>query len=72
MKVSGYKDKLGRMHWCVHTPRGLAPFAEFKDSAIEVAGGDVHYAMTFGHITSRDVAEWRKVTSFIVEERNAK
>lgn len=72
MKVTGYKDKSGRMHWCVHTPRGLAPFAGFKDLAIEVAGGDVHHAMTFGVIGEWEFTNWRKVTSFVVEQRNAK
>lgn len=73
MKVTGYKDSHGRMHWCVHTPRGLAPFANSKETAIYVAGSHTHYAMSFGCIKEQDLpAKYRKVASFNVEQRNAK
>lgn len=78
MKVTGYKDSNGNMHWCVHTPCGLAPFAAAKDAAIDVAGDSVQYAMSFGHVHKwnfaryRKVAGYRKVASFNVEQRNAK
>lgn len=72
MKVTGYKDSDGNLNWCVHTPRGIAPFADAKDCAIEVAGGSVRYAMSFGHMPEHYFASYRKVATFNVEQRNAK
>lgn len=72
MKVTGYKDKSGYTHWCVHSPYGIIPFAEHKDTAIEVGGLSANCVASFGFgiISESEIAEWRKVASFIVEQRN--
>lgn len=74
MKVTGYKARSGYTHWCVHSPYGIIPFAQHKDTAIGVAGLSAAEiaSYNFGLISKSEIEGWRKVASFIVVASYAK